>query len=267
MDLAEQQADPVDAPADVAAPAPAADDVESLLAEFDRAAQRNNAEPEAEPATDNNADATTFDEVDKFIESLDAPTADQRRISDLEGELNTARAAELDRQSRSDFEGFSKKLQAECGPNVDEHFARTNLLAMVAERPELESVWRYRNLTAEQRRAADMEFTRLERLYNQMQQAPDDPRKAEAMAQMMRRGQELGLMMNAPKILNTAWKDVLGRARAVKHPIDDELTAVHADVAAAVRYASTSKVPEEGMPDFANMDDRTFAEWTRKNVK
>jgi hypothetical protein len=268
VDVADQQRE--DVPADVPAPSNAPDDrsIDDLLDAFDRAVQR-----EAQPAADTTdalvpgADATAppQDGVDAFLASLDTSSADRQRIDALTGEIDGLRAAELDRQSRSDFEGFSKKLQAELGPNVDEHFARTNLLALAVERPELEAAWRYRNLTNEQRRAADLEFKQIEALYAQAQRAPDDPRKAEALAQMERRGQELGLMMNARTMLNNAWRDVVKRAEKVKPMLDEDATQTHLDVAAAVRGASTSKMPAEPPPNLGTMSDQELRRYTREH--
>jgi hypothetical protein len=115
---------------------------------------------------------------------------------------------------------------------------------MAVENPALEHAWRFRHLTDQERRTADAEFRQLEALYNRVQQAPYDPRKAQAMAQMERRGQELGLMMNAHKILNNVWRDVVKRARAVAPPIDPEATQTHDDVAWAVKQASSGDIPE-----------------------
>ena len=220
----------------------------------------------AEPATDSNISAEnvpTDQSLDQQIADLLGPDPG---VSQLEGELNSVRQQELDRQSRSDFEGFSSKLQAELGPNVPDDYARTQLLAMASEKPELQVAWQYRHLTAEQRRAADLEFQQLEALYWKAQQAPDDPRKAQALAQMERRGQELGLMMNAQKILNSAWRDVQKRAEKVKPPISEEATQIHMDVAAAVRGASAPVNMKEPPPELGKMDDQTFRRWKLENL-
>jgi hypothetical protein len=249
--LTEEVAAPVDTPA-------SADDLDSLLAEYD-AKTAPQPEPELSPGGENPQN----DALDQQTwEDLLGPNP---RIAKLEGELNSARQQELDRQSRSDFEGFSQKLQAELGVNVPSDFARTTLLAMSVERPELQVAWNYRHLTNEQRRAADLEFKQLEALYFKAQQAPDDPRKAEALAQMERRGQELGLMMNAGKILDRAWRDVQKRAEKVLPPVDLEQSQIHADVAFAMKGASAPITPEPP-PDLGRMDDQTFRKWKLENL-
>jgi hypothetical protein len=70
----------------------------------------------------------------------------------------------------------SSHLQGVLGPNVPDDYAQTQLLAMVAQKPELEIAWSYRNLTNEQLRAADLEFRQLEALYFRLQHAPNDER-------------------------------------------------------------------------------------------
>jgi hypothetical protein len=135
-------------------------------------------------------------------------------------------------------------LQGQLGPHVPDDFAKTQLLAMSVGRPELELAWRYRNLSDDDRRAADLEFRQLEALYYRTRQAPDDPRKAQALAAMERRGQELGLAMNARTIIANARRDVLRAASRARPPIDEEATAMRDEVIAAVRGASTPVIPE-----------------------
>jgi hypothetical protein len=249
------------APAEPAAPPP--DPIQALLDEFE--AGQAGAQPEAELPADplNDRPDNPQDDLAAIMEGL---SGDKARVTELETEIGSLRAAEFQRAEREAFDGFSKKLQAECGPNVDEHFARTNLLAMAAENPALEQAWRFRSVTAEQRRAADLEFQQLEVLYWKTQQAPDDPRKAEALAQLERRGHELGLMMNAQKILNNAWRDVVSRAEKVKPAIDEDATADRNMVAAAIRDSGANRpMPPSPAPNFGSMTDNELREYTRKN--
>jgi hypothetical protein len=175
-------------------PPPADDGLQALLDEFDRATAQQT-DPVQNTANATNAPGDALDQ--QTWEDLLGPNP---RIAELEGELSSVRQQEIDRQSKADFEGFAKKLQAELGPNVDEQFARTTLLAMSVERPELQVAWQHRHLTADERRAADLEFQQLEALYWKAKQAPDDPRKQQALAQMERRGHELGLMICSENI-------------------------------------------------------------------
>jgi hypothetical protein len=229
----EDETAPVDTPA-----GPPADDLDSLLEQWDQTVGK----AETEQSDNLPTQSTTDDQsVDQQLADLLRSPEDTQRISDLEGELGSVRQQELDRQSRSDFQGFSQKLQAELGPNVPDDYARTQLLAMATERPELQAAWNFRHLTAEQRRAADLEFQQLEALYWKAQQAPDDPRKAQALAQMERRGQELGLMMNAQKILNGVWRDVQRRAEKVLPAIDSEVTAARMELAQIIRDGGSNR--------------------------
>jgi hypothetical protein len=241
-------------------PAPA-DEFTDLLAEFDRATAAS--EPTPEPAVDApqpNRDA----ELDKFLAELDT-SRDSAHINNLESQLSSMRLAEEARLALADFEGWSAKLQAELGPNVDEKFARTNLIAMAAQDRSLEKAWAYRHITPEQRRAADLEFQQLEALHWKVQQAPDDPRKAQALAQMERRGQELGLMMNAHKILNNAWRDVLKLAEKVKPPVDELATADREAVAFSIREGGSGRgmLPEPPV-QLGNLSDNEFRKHLRE---
>jgi hypothetical protein len=239
--------------------------LDDLLAEYDAKTRQ------AEPAASDNQlpqDGTSQDasgELDELLAQLSGPSPDQQRIEQLTGEIGSLRAQELERQSRADFDGFSKKLQSELGPNVDENFARTNLLAAYADRPELAVVWANRHVTDEQLRAADREFQELEALYHQAQCiSNDDPRKAQAISWLERRGYQLGLLMNSRKILNDLWRDVQKRAAKVAPPIDELATADRDAVVFAVREASSGDLPAPRI-NFATMSDREFAEFTRKN--
>ncbi len=224
---------------DAPAPEPTIDD---LLNEYDRSVQQ----PEPESSSDNAAPEATLD--DQFRELFPDP-----RISELQGQVNNLQAVEFQRQSRADFEGFAKKLQAELGPNVPDDYAKTQLLAMSAENPDLEVAWRYRNLTSEQRTALDREFQQLEVLYHQAQQAPDDPRKATALAQMEARGREIGLALNAGKMLDRVWRDVQKRAAAVKPAVDSEQTALRQEISGLMRSAGRGLPPAEPPPNFGKM--------------
>jgi hypothetical protein len=235
------------------------------LAEFDRATQRE-PQPAADTAQPNgDTAAQPTDDVDAFLASLDTSSADRQRIDQLTGEIDGLKAAELDRQSRADFEGFAKQLQSQCGPNCPDDYARTTLLSMAMERPELQAAWHHRHLTNEQRRAAELEFKSLEVLYDQVRRSPDDdPRKAQALTQIEQRGAQLNQMLTARQLLNGAWKDVRNRADKVKPPIDPEATQVHGEISQYMRGAG-GKVEPEPPPRFGEMTDSELREYTRKN--
>jgi hypothetical protein len=238
-----------------AAPSSTADDIDQALAEFDSVNQ-----PAPEPAEPDQSNAGAPEQT--FDQQLAEILGPDLRVGQLENEINSLRAAEYQRQERADFDAFSNKLQGELGPNVDEQFARRELLSMSVENPALVEAWKYRHITAEQRQAADREFQQLEVLYARAQQAGDDPRKAQAMAALERRGQELGLMMNAHTILNSAWRDVRNRAKSVAPPISEEATAWRAEVAAAVRSAG-GRV-EDPPPKLGNLSDQEYRKYLQQ---
>ncbi len=115
---------------------------------------------------------------------------------------------------------------------------------MSAENPDLEVAWRFRNLTPEQRAAMDREFQELEVLYHRAQQASDDPRKAQAMAQMEAKGREIGLVLTAGKILNNARRDVVKRAEKVKPAIDSYQTELRQEIAGIMRGVGGKVAPQ-----------------------
>src|SRR5262249_9624452 len=153
--------------------------IDDLLAEFDAATQQPAPEATADSTGgDNVAPNVSGDEVDKLLAELSVSSADQQKITDLEGQISGFRAAEDERKSRADFDAYSSKLQAECGPHVPDDFAVTELKAALVDKPELEMAWRYRHVTNDQLRAAEREFQQLEALHYRATQQPDgDPRK------------------------------------------------------------------------------------------
>jgi hypothetical protein len=245
-------------PAPIETPTPA-DNLDALLNEYASAVKGDADKPliDAEPPPA--ADAQD-DPVAAILRDMDT---NGKRVAELESELTGVRA-EMHRKAEIEaFDKFSSKLQAECGPNVPEDYARTQLLAMAAQDQNLQAAWHYRNLTDADRRAADLALKQLEDLYQRAQQAPNDPRKAAALAALERRGWELGFALNARAILNKAWRDVAHRARAVKPPIDADATADRNAVAAAVRDAH-GKVEPSRPPDLSNASNKELNDYTKQ---
>jgi hypothetical protein len=159
------------------------------------------------------------------------------------------------------FDDYAADLQKEMPSHVPADYVRAKLEAL-AHNPEIAMAWDLRNVD---RNAAKVELQKVQAALFHLQRNPTaDPAR---LAELNAYGERLNIAVQSHAILRKATLGILTDARKLQPPIDEQATALHNDVAAAVRYASTTKVPEEGMPDFANMDDRTFAEWTRKNVK
>jgi hypothetical protein len=247
---------PADAPASITSPDASPDAYDDLLAEFERGTNQrpaDNVPPDVPAATQN-------DPVEALLRDLN----DDKRVTDLQGELNGLRA-EVHRKAEADaFDKYSAELQSKLPAHLPEDYCRNALLAAASQDPNLELAWGYRNLTNAERRAADLEFKQLEHLYGQVQRGPDDPRKAVTLAQLEQRGRQLGLMMNAPTILRQLERDIEKRASEFK-PIDSDATADHVAVAAAVRGAS-AKILSDPPPNFGRMTDREFRDWKITNL-
>jgi hypothetical protein len=238
----------------VSPPESPADDVDRILAEFDQATAR--------PPADN-ASPVQGDDFDKLIADLAGPTEDPR-IGQLTGEINSLRAQEQARIDQADFERACGELQRACGPHVDDHFAERELKSALVDRPELLQVWRNRNVTSDQIQAADREFRQLERQYNRVQMAPDSPQKNKLLAEIYSRGQELGLLMNTPKIIAQLRRQVIDRAQKTPLPIDEDATAVRGEISQIMRGASRPSNYVEPPPNLGRMTDSEFREYLRK---
>jgi hypothetical protein len=214
--------------------------IDDLLAEFDRAtaAPEQSADPPTVPVDDG---------IDALLREFDpAATADRKRIEELTGQVDSFRAAEFQRQEREAAEQWASELQSHVtrmNPNLDDSFVRDRLLVMAAENPALEQAWRFRNLTDADLAIAQKDFRALEALYYRAQQAPDDPRKAEALAAMERRGQELQLMLSARQLIRNTRNAILKRADLAKPSIDLAATADREMVYAAIRDGGSGRAP------------------------
>jgi hypothetical protein len=212
--------------------------IDDLLAEFDRATAtpERSADPPAVPIGDG---ANQTGPIDDLLREFDPAAATARqRIEELSGQVNSFRAVEFQRQEREAAEQWAAELQAHVSrmnPNLDDSFVRDRLLVMVAENPALEQAWRFRNLTDADIAKAQKDFRGLEAIYAQTQKAPEDPRKAEALALMERRGQELQLMLSARQLIRTTRNTILKRADSVKPPYDPDASFDREMVAQAVR--------------------------------
>jgi hypothetical protein len=252
---------PADTPAPAVGTAEAEDrSLDALLAEFDSVTAKPTEQP---PAAENGA--VSDNEVEKFLADLDTGAKDRQRITDLEGELNSVRAAEYQRQELAALDKFCGELQSQLGPNIPDDYAKASLLAMAAQDPNLEVAWKYRGLTNEQLANADKEFRELEALYGKLTHSQDnDPRKQQAIAVLESRGRELGLMMNARAVIANAKRSVIKRAEAHK-VYDEDATLDRAAISQAIRDGQGPINIPERPPNFGTMTDAEFKNFTRKH--
>jgi hypothetical protein len=246
---------------DVAAPS---EDWQSVLKDFD---QQTAPPPEAAPDNTVQNGQAQGDQIDQLLAELSGPTPEQQKIGELEGQLNSLQQQAFQKAELAAFDDACSKLQHELvdlGLNIDERFVKTNLQAMSVENPALEPAFRYRNLTPDQLRAADLEFKQRERQYNQWALAPDSPQKQQTMTALYRRGEELGLMLNSKSILQNARKQVVDRARSIPPALDYDAMETRADIAQAMRGASRPVNFKEPAPDFNGMSDNEYRNFIRK---
>lgn len=268
---------PVAAPASTPA-APPEDETDRALREFEAAISKPDQQPAdqpgAQPAT---GAAAPQDELDKLLDELSRPgqfdnslftprtsdpqqAAEQQQLATLQNENAQLRGAIQAAADRQDFDKLTSELQGRLPPHLPDDYARTQLIAMSAEKPELVAAFDYRNVN---RQAVNQELTRVEQVLAQLQRNPNgaDPQQ---IAQLTQYGFKLGVMLNSREILRRAVREVERRGRSF-HQIDEIASADHAAVVFAMRGTS-GKIQPEPPPNFGQMSDKEFNRWTRNNL-
>src|SRR5262249_7384781 len=223
-----------------------------------------------EPAVDQPyVEAPRQDPYDDFLRNFDT---NGKRVTELEGELNSARAemhgvrAEMHRKAEIQaFEKYAKVLQSKLPEYCTPDHARNALLAAAAQDPSLEAAFRYRSLTDADRLAADAELKQLEVLHQQVQQAPPDPRRQTTLQQIERRAQELQLALNSLPMLLRVTREIETKAKAFR-PIDPLVSADREMVAAAIRDGGAGKaMPPDPPAQLGNMGKAEYRDHVRKS--
>jgi hypothetical protein len=266
---------PVDAPAPAEAErqpvAPAGgDDFDSTIREFERAtAPPPTAQPEQPQAAPDDLNRL-LDELSKpgpldgsplFTHGTDVhqQLQAQEQFNSLQNENAQLRAHAQRAVDQADFGKLTGELQSKLPSNLPEDFARTQLIAMAAEKPELVLAFDTRHLD---RRAVAAEMTKVEQSLAWLQRNPNaaDPGYV---AQLRQYQGQLNVALHGREILNRAMREIVSRGQAHR-PIDAQATADHDAVAAAVR-GSSAKASPEPPPNFGNMSDRQLREYTKTN--
>lgn len=143
---------------------------------------------------------------------------------------------------------------------------------MASVRPELVQAWRYRNLSNQDRQNAQQEFRQLERYYDQVRNTQvwtEQQPKANVLAQIEQRAQQLQHMMNAHKILNQTWSEVRSRANKLAPPMtaeDMDVNFVRGEISQISRGASRPVNMVDPPPAFGSMTDSEFRNWKRQHL-
>jgi hypothetical protein len=239
------------------APEPSLDD---LLAQYDAGTKQEpsgdhdpsgNVGPKDTPAPD--------DSVDALIASLHADT---ERANKLEGELASLKSEAHRQQEIAAFDSYSSEIQSRLPETVPPDYAKNALLAAASSDPNLVAAWDTRNVPAAERAQAPALLQQAIQLYQQIQRSPDsDPRKVQALNWIVQRGRYLEAVVHGPGILRKATLDIERKARDFQ-PLDSEAMQIKADVAFAMKGAST-KVLKEPEPNWGQMSSQEY----RQEVK
>jgi len=259
-EIAEQQEAPAHnaRPVAPAEPAAASDDLDGALAEYEAAV------PQAEPGeavipSDDDGDMQKLaaDALAEYQQQQQQGQPDNR-LAELQGENAQLRHAAWVESEKADFGKFTADIQTELPEHLPTDYAETQLMAAAAKNPELAAAWELRN---SDRRAVDLELSKVERALAQLQNNPAADRKK--VAALMQYGYRLGLAYNSREILKRARADIVNRGREIR-PIDPEATADYEMVAQAVRGAG-GKVAAEPAPDLSKMSDAELRKYTQDN--
>jgi hypothetical protein len=239
-----------------ATPAPD-NDLDSLLAEFDaKTAQQT--EPVTGADVDISGNTHPGQSVDPLAELLRDP-ADQQRITELTGQVESLRAEEFRRGELQAFNDMAADLQQHMPSWAPPDYAEMRLKAL-AHDPELCLAWDLRNAD---KSAAKEELLKVQwELAKLHYDKAPDPKRVQELQQY---GYRLQVAVNSAGILRKARLDIINEAAKLKPPIDEDATQTHIDVAAAVRGASRPIDLKEPPPDFSGMSDAEFRDFTRRN--
>jgi hypothetical protein len=275
---------PPAAPASEPAPARSndGDDLERHLQEFESATARPATpapdQPAAQPGQPSQP-GTGGDELDQLLAELSQPSvasplfthgADahqelqaqeqlQGRLDVLQSENGQLRQFVEHQRAVADFNKLCAGVQAKLPDHLPGDYAETQLLAAAINNPTLQQAFDYRNCD---RRAVDRELRQVETALAHFQRHPGAAAPGQV-EQLVQHSYRLGLALNSQQILKRAALEVLKRGRDHK-PIDEQATADHAAVAAAVR-GSSAKAQPEPPPNLSGLSDKEFARYTRQH--
>jgi hypothetical protein len=245
-----------------AAPPPTDDgDVQQLLAEWD--ARERPSELPSEPSTlgqtSQAPDPAQDTAVEDFLASLNG---NDQRVTQLQGEIDSLKAAQHRRSEQEALGQYADALQKEVvgyAPHVEPDWAQTQLMAVALQNPDVVAAFDLRHTN---KAWANTELTLVENELAQLQRTPGaDPARIQ---QLTNYGMRLGLALNSQTILRNVGRHILKKAKALKPPVDPDLTADHFAVVAAVREGRGQIDFREPPPKLGNMTENEFRQYTKQ---
>jgi hypothetical protein len=256
--------------------APPGDEFEGYLKEFQAGTSRPATQPDQQTAqSTGTAPQSTGDAIDQLLDELSRPGpldsslftqgadvhqqhAAQEQFSALQSENQQLKAYMQRAADQADFDNLTGRLQAKLPDHLPPDYAATQLMAMAVQNPALVAAFDLRHVD---RRAADTELRKVEAELARLSRDP--VANQQQIANLQRYGYQVGLALNSREILRRAVRAVEKRGQEHR-PIDETATALHDQVAAAVRGASGKAQPEPP-PNFGSMSDSELREYTREH--
>jgi hypothetical protein len=246
METAAQKPD--DAPVDAGpvAPAPADQSIDDLLAEFDDKVGQQ-------------TESTTDSAVGDVLRSSE----DQRRITDLSGQVDSFRAAEFQRQEREAASKWAAELQevvSSSNPNVESDFVVRELKVLSADNPGLlEQAWQYRGLTDAQLAIAQKDLASAEKLYQRVLAEPDSEQKRNALLYLQQQGAQLQAMLGPRSVIRSAQNTIRKRAESVKAAYDPDVSATRAEIEHLMKEGGSGRAPPpEPQVQLGKLSDKEY---------
>jgi hypothetical protein len=256
------------APAAVAQPG---DELDGYLKEF----ETGTSQPAAQPDHQNGASlqptgAVPLNDIDALLDELSRPTASeplfaqgsdahqqaqaQDQFSALQSENAQLRAHMQRAADQRDLDRLSGELQSRLPSHLPPDYAAAALKSMAVDHPELVLAFDYRGADP---RAVAQEL-------RQIQMQMNHPATLPAQREMLQQhAQRLNIALHSKSILRRAMIEIRDRAESHR-PIDEQATADHDAVAAAVRGRSGT-APAEPPPNFGAMSDADLRKYTREH--
>jgi hypothetical protein len=228
---------------------PEPDEISQLLAEF----EQKTAAPEPEQNTANATNAPLGDDLDRQIAEILGPDP---KVAELQGQVDSLQAENYRRDELQAFNEMAKDLDQQM-PSwlVGTGYAEARLKALAHDQT-IALAWDLRNTD---QAVAKQELLKVR--WELMQSNPDPGRVQE----LQNYGARLEIAINAHAILRKARLDIINSASKLPKPIDEEVSGWRSEIAASMRGASMPIDFKDPPPNFGNMTDAEFRDFTKRN--